>query len=291
MRAVVVMYFPRSAARVALMSAIAAGAAGCSADTSRFNDNPFTNPYTTSENAGGGTPQAAPVARVESKPLQGQPLSPPTAGVAANQHVAKAEIAAPAPARLAPPAASPVARAHDGQAHVVAPGETLSSIARKYHTPVKEIVTANRLTYDAQLKIGEHLIIPGAKTAAAPAQAAVVAEETAPAKPAPAAAPNPKVASLEQPSVRVATPAAEAKGEDTASTGNVSGTPAFRWPVRGRVISGFGPLTNGQQNDGINLAVPEGTPVKAAETREVLLGYSISTPCKGANSSSNAVVK
>ena len=40
---------------------------------------------------------------------------------------------------------------------------------------------------------------------------------------------------------------------------------AFRWPVRGRVIAGFGPKPNGLQNDGINLAVPEGTPVKAAD--------------------------
>jgi murein DD-endopeptidase MepM/ murein hydrolase activator NlpD len=31
------------------------------------------------------------------------------------------------------------------------------------------------------------------------------------------------------------------------------------------VISGFGPKTSGQQNDGINIAVPEGTEVKAAE--------------------------
>jgi murein DD-endopeptidase MepM/ murein hydrolase activator NlpD len=39
----------------------------------------------------------------------------------------------------------------------------------------------------------------------------------------------------------------------------------FRWPVKGRVIAGFGPKTSGGQNDGINLAVPEGTPVKAAD--------------------------
>jgi murein DD-endopeptidase MepM/ murein hydrolase activator NlpD len=31
------------------------------------------------------------------------------------------------------------------------------------------------------------------------------------------------------------------------------------------VIAGYGPTTNGQQNDGINIAVPENTPVKAAE--------------------------
>jgi len=41
--------------------------------------------------------------------------------------------------------------------------------------------------------------------------------------------------------------------------------PSFRWPVRGRVIAGFGQKVNGAANDGINLAVPEGTSVKAAE--------------------------
>ncbi len=41
--------------------------------------------------------------------------------------------------------------------------------------------------------------------------------------------------------------------------------PTFRWPVRGRVITAYGAKTNGKQNDGINVAVPEGTPVKAAE--------------------------
>ena len=35
--------------------------------------------------------------------------------------------------------------------------------------------------------------------------------------------------------------------------------------MRGRVITGFGPKPSGQQNDGINVAVPEGTPIKAAE--------------------------
>jgi murein DD-endopeptidase MepM/ murein hydrolase activator NlpD len=38
-------------------------------------------------------------------------------------------------------------------------------------------------------------------------------------------------------------------------------SPEFRWPARGRIIQGF---SNG--NDGINIAVPEGTSVKAAES-------------------------
>jgi murein DD-endopeptidase MepM/ murein hydrolase activator NlpD len=37
---------------------------------------------------------------------------------------------------------------------------------------------------------------------------------------------------------------------------------AYRWPAKGRVISGFG---GSGGNEGINIAVPEGTPVKAAE--------------------------
>ena len=37
---------------------------------------------------------------------------------------------------------------------------------------------------------------------------------------------------------------------------------SFRWPAHGRVIAGFGAKGG---NEGINIAVPEGTPVKAAE--------------------------
>ncbi len=39
--------------------------------------------------------------------------------------------------------------------------------------------------------------------------------------------------------------------------------PEFRWPARGRIIQGFKGGAGG--NDGINIAVPEGTAVKAAE--------------------------
>lgn len=40
---------------------------------------------------------------------------------------------------------------------------------------------------------------------------------------------------------------------------------SFRWPARGKVISGFGARGTGGANDGINIALPEGTPVRAAE--------------------------
>ena len=39
----------------------------------------------------------------------------------------------------------------------------------------------------------------------------------------------------------------------------------FIWPVTGTVVSNFGPKAGGLHNDGINIAAPAGTPVRAAE--------------------------
>ena len=43
----------------------------------------------------------------------------------------------------------------------------------------------------------------------------------------------------------------------------------FRWPARGKVIAAFGKRTDGTHNDGINIAVPQGTDVHAAESGRV----------------------
>lgn len=49
--------------------------------------------------------------------------------------------------------------------------------------------------------------------------------------------------------------------EPAAAAAGDSARPEFRWPARGRIIQGF--ASGG--NDGINISVPEGTQVKAAE--------------------------
>jgi murein DD-endopeptidase MepM/ murein hydrolase activator NlpD len=46
---------------------------------------------------------------------------------------------------------------------------------------------------------------------------------------------------------------------NAGSTEIAASQPEFRWPARGRIIRGFA------GNDGINIALPEGTPVKAVE--------------------------
>jgi murein DD-endopeptidase MepM/ murein hydrolase activator NlpD len=77
-------------------------------------------------------------------------------------------------------------------------------------------------------------------------------------------APAAKPVQPEQQVAVVSPPASAAVAVPEKPTDN-GGAPSFRWPARGRVISGSGAMTNGQQNDGINLALPEGTPVHAAE--------------------------
>ena len=182
-------------------------------------------------------------------------------------------VAAAAPA-LAPAASKPVAAAAaPPSVHIVNRGDTLMSIARRNNVPVAELARANNLDQSAKLSLGMKLTVPGSKSAAAAPVAQPVA--AAPAQPvAPVAAPATKMAAAGGPpqSARLASattnvveekPVVEAASvKPSEATGAL---PTFRWPVRGKVITSYGAKTNGKSNDGINLAVPEGTPVKAAE--------------------------
>ena len=201
----------------------------------------------------------------------------PTALIQPGQRLVIPRMAAAAPhvsapeTRVAGPAYAPPAPAAAPAAHVVAPGETIYSLARHYHLTPMAIAKANNLTLAQQLRIGQHIVIPGGNPKIAlPAQGAPAPQQQAAAKPEPTPAvkqPAPKVAQVDPAqSARVVTPATEPLAE-TAPTGSApaNSTVSFRWPVRGRVIAGFGPKPNGQQNDGINVSVPEGTPIKAAE--------------------------
>jgi murein DD-endopeptidase MepM/ murein hydrolase activator NlpD len=181
-----------------------------------------------------------------------------------------ATIAAPA---LAAPASKPAVAvsAAPASVHVVNHGDTLLSIARRNHVSVAELAKANRLDTRAKLKLGMKLTVPGTKTAAAapaPTPAAIAAAQPAAASAAPAtklaaatAGPQ-QTARLAQATTKVEDTATETPVKATEATGAL---PTFRWPVRGKVITSYGAKTNGKANDGINLAVPEGTPVKAAE--------------------------
>ncbi|MBN9291326.1 MAG: M23 family metallopeptidase, partial [Hyphomicrobium denitrificans] len=86
-------------------------------------------------------------------------------------------------------------------------------------------------------------------------------------------APAPSVALSEPPaSAPPVAEAAPAKPEQKvalaapAAASAVADSVKLRWPTTGRVIAGFGGRPDGTHNDGINLAVPLGTEVHAAES-------------------------
>jgi murein DD-endopeptidase MepM/ murein hydrolase activator NlpD len=203
-------------------------------------------------------------ALIEANALSGPAAIAPGQRLVIPRYSTAAKGAAPsAPARAAAPAA-PTATS----VHVVASGDTLSKIARQHGKSVPELARANNLEPTAPLKIGDRVIIPGTRAAAAPAKAAPKASQPkslagpAPAPKAPAVSKQANNNEQAQQAL-IASPSSETPPSATAKASD--GKPVFRWPVKGRVIAGFGPKANGQQNDGINVSVPEGTPIKAAE--------------------------
>jgi len=219
---------------------------------------------------------SVPAGRVDAQPLPPPPAGPMVSSTGEGTH----------PYRPAPPTrvaantlhvpAKDARPAPTGGIHVVAPGENLSSIGRLYAKTRIEIAKANHLPVDTKLRVGQRITIPGVIATKPPVKTAAVQPAQPPAKPVVAAKPAPtptqaakppvappKVATTE-PTVtaHIITPVNETAEAATETTG---AAPTFRWPVRGRVIGAFGAKINGQQNDGINLSVPEGTSVKAAE--------------------------
>jgi murein DD-endopeptidase MepM/ murein hydrolase activator NlpD len=198
-------------------------------------------------------------------------LSPGQQLIIPHQAAATAAVAAPT---LTPPVSKPVAVASaPASIHFVNHGDTLLSVAHQHHVPVAELARANNLDKSSKLKLGMKLTVPGARTAAVAAVAAPVA--VAAVAPAAALAPPPvtrvaavttgpqQTAHLAQSAPTADEPAVESPVKAAADA--TGALPTFRWPVRGKVIAAYGAKTNGKANDGINLAVPEGTPVKAAE--------------------------
>lgn len=153
------------------------------------------------------------------------------------------------------------AAATAGGVYVVKSGDTLTRIAGAHGVSIDALKQANGLT-QSTIRIGQQLKLPPAGAAEAdPVQTASV---------------QPKE---DQPKAYTAPkPAAEAKAEvtetvkiDTNATAPASsGIDKLRWPARGQIITGYAKTENGRRNDGIDLSMPVGTAVKAAENGVVI---------------------
>jgi murein DD-endopeptidase MepM/ murein hydrolase activator NlpD len=168
-------------------------------------------------------------------------------------------------------AATPVAKLPKaGGTYTVATGDTLYSLGRKFNVSPFSIASLNSLDKNKTLSLGQSLRIPAGaaahpqNVAAAAVKKPVAAEESitddsAQADAGTIPAPTKKPAALALPKEQAASADVPAIAADAGSA------LAMRWPVRGKVISDFGKKPSGLKNEGINIAVPEGTAIRAAE--------------------------
>ncbi|MFK0690417.1 peptidoglycan DD-metalloendopeptidase family protein [Mesorhizobium sp. IMUNJ 23033] len=149
-----------------------------------------------------------------------------------------------------------------GGIYTVQQGDSLSAIARKTGVSVTALKQANGMQ-DGLLKIGQTLKVPAGGTVTVAAAKPVKVDPVTTATTQPAAKPTETLASYTPPK-KDAKVIQQAEDDDAVAP-NATGIGKMRWPVRGRVISSFG-----SGKDGVDIAVPEGTPVKAAENGVVI---------------------
>lgn len=141
-----------------------------------------------------------------------------------------------------------------GSIYAVQSGDSLSRIASRSGVSVSALKQANGLS-TSKIRIGQKLKIPASGAGLDNVQTASVPKKTA--------RPKPVVVPAESASV-----AEQSKVEATAP--KTTGIGKLRWPAKGQVMSRFGTVNGGSRNDGIDISLPNGTPVKAAENGVVI---------------------
>lgn len=167
-------------------------------------------------------------------------------------------LAAPIPA-----ATTPASSGTEPIRHQVARGETVYSISRSYNVPVQNIAQWNGLSGEMTLRQGQYLLIPqggaAAPTAAAPVAAPIEAPGHGSVTPVPPSASMPLPD--ETPSAPVVTPATPpAPAPDIGPTTAPTRNSALARPVQGTIIRAYA----AGRNEGIDIGVAAGSPVKAA---------------------------
>lgn len=132
----------------------------------------------------------------------------------------------------------------DGLIHTVAEGDTLWEVATLHGGDVDQVIRANN-TSPELLQPGQHLLIPGGRPRPRPIQ---VASRSGAGERRPA----------------------------TADTAQAPSSGGWLWPLRGVLTDGFGwrihPVTGARNfHEGIDIGVPEGTPIAASRSGKVTL--------------------
>jgi murein DD-endopeptidase MepM/ murein hydrolase activator NlpD len=154
--------------------------------------------------------------------------------------------------------------------YVVGSGDTLFGIARRFSIDPRSLANLNDFALETPIRPGQRIALPSlARDGGSNPQAGgasptgMTVAAAAPARPAVRTASG---AVTTAPAAAAA--AAPAPMSDAAVA--AAGKGRFNWPLKGEVISRFGPQGPGQRNDGLNIAAAPGSPVKAAASGEVV---------------------
>ena len=165
----------------------------------------------------------------------------------------------------------------------VAEGETIYTIARKYQVPLRDLIKENNLSAPYQLSRNSKLIIPSPSyhevengdtiysiariykmnvdslvnlNALKPPHKLEIGQKI-------------RIAKFVSDDVPVSTAADQSEKRKSDSPNFIERTldklNHFSWPIRGEIISQFGPKSGGLYNDGINIKAAEGNAVQASE--------------------------
>ena len=132
--------------------------------------------------------------------------------------------------------------------YTVRKGDTLYSIARAHGQTVTEVAKINHIKAPYTLSVGQKLQV--AKSLSQPVKTPVYTKTAQ------------KTTSKKSTTTVKAT-------QTTYKTPVKAPKKIFAWPLKGKILSDFGPKSGGQHNDGINIAATKGSPVKAAEAGTV----------------------
>lgn len=165
-----------------------------------------------------------------------------------------------------------------GRVHRIRSGETLASIAKRYRISVADLASANRLQRPYVIYAGEMLRVPrGAEVRPLGARAeqhvvqrgenlSVIAQRYGVSVSALA-----RRNDLRSPdSLRVGQRLEVPAGEPIVRAAAAPAEDGFIWPVQGKIVTRFGPRDDGEISHGIAIAARKGTPVRAAQSGEVI---------------------
>jgi len=161
--------------------------------------------------------------------------------------------------------------------YVAASGDTLSGVAERFGVSVKALKAANGMKRrTTSIHGGQRLHLPsGARDRGREAldRATVgyprpAEPEALPGRPQPYQ-PVPGAPTRIYPPVPGQAPAPPSGGPSDAQISQM-GRGRFAWPLTGDLINDFGPLADGQKNDGIDIRAAAGAPVRAAADGDVV---------------------